>query len=41
VYGLAENFVRILDRLGITDVAPRFTDRGEALAYLVAEADAS
>ncbi len=34
VYGLAENFVRILDRLGITDVAPRFTDRNKALAYL-------
>ena len=34
VYGLAENFVRILDRLGITDVAPRFTDRSKALAYL-------
>ena len=38
VYGLAENFVRILDRLGITDVAPRFTDRDEALAYLTATA---
>jgi len=34
VYGLAENFVRVLDRLGVTDKAPRFADRDAALAYL-------
>jgi len=34
VCGLAENFVRVLDRLGVTDKAPRFADRGTALAYL-------
>lgn len=34
VYGLADNFVRVLDRLGVTDKAPRFADREQALAYL-------
>jgi CheY-like chemotaxis protein/anti-anti-sigma regulatory factor len=37
VYGLAENFVRVLDRLGITDKAPRFGDRDDALAYLTGD----
>ncbi|MHC1789037.1 STAS domain-containing protein [Solidesulfovibrio sp.] len=35
IAGLAENFVRVLDRLGITDKAPRFADREQALAYLM------
>ena len=34
VYGLADNFVRVLDRLGVTDKAHRFADRDTALAYL-------
>ena len=38
VCGLADNFVRVLDRLGVTDKAPRFADRDEALAYLRGDA---
>lgn len=34
VSGLAENFAKILDRLGITAKAPRFATSKEALAYL-------
>ena len=34
VFGLADNFVRVLDRLGVTDKAPQFADRDKALAYL-------
>lgn len=36
IFGLADNFVRVLDRLGITDKAPRFADRAQALGYLAA-----
>jgi CheY-like chemotaxis protein/anti-anti-sigma regulatory factor len=41
LFGLADNFVRILDRLGITDQAPRFAEREKALAYLAGDGAAS
>jgi len=34
VGGLAAHFAKILDRLGITAMAPRFASKDQALQYL-------